>query len=148
MSTLQLYPNTNFWSITWHGLCLLPAGVSVVMAKDCDRGLPGDAKCFMCLYSAVKEGGQAAFSTAFHQPRKDLLLPPEWFRTCQELETQETRSVARSPLSLFHGNERQVALITLETNHLLLLKTNPTLAVPASPPPRSPTPSTPAWVSG
>ena len=80
-------------------------------------------------------------------PRRDLLLPPEWFRMCQELETQETRSAARSPLSLFHGNERQVALITLETNHLLL-KANLTLAVTASPPPRSPTPSALAWVSG
>lgn len=100
------------------------------------------------LYSSCQRGKP---SSLFHflpsQPRKDLLLPPEWFSMCQELETQETRSAARSPLSLFHGNERQVALITLETNHLLL-KANPTLAVTASPPPRSPTPSAGAWVSG
>lgn len=48
-------------SITWHGLCLLPAGVSVVMAKACDRGLPGDEKCFICIL-AVREGSQAASS--------------------------------------------------------------------------------------
>ena len=109
------------------------------MAKDCNRGLPGDEKCFTCLYSSCqREKTNSLFHCLPSQPRKDLLLPPERLRTCQELETQETRSVARSPLSLFHGNERQVALITLETNDLLLLKTNPTLVVPASPPHRPP----------
>lgn len=105
------------------------------MAKDCNRGLLGDEKCFTCLYSSCqREKTNSLFHCLPSQPRKDLLFPPERLRTCQELETQETRSAARSPLSLFHGNERQVALITLETNYLLRLKTNPTLAVPASPP--------------
>lgn len=131
--------NSPIGMITWHGLCLLPAGVSVVMAKDCDRGLPGDEKCFICIL-AVKRKTSSLSHCLPSQPRKDLLLPPEWFRTCQELEMQETRSVAKKLPSLFHGNERQVALITLETNHLLPLKANPTLVVTASPPPKHPTP--------
>lgn len=131
------------WPLSPSCRCVSGHGQSLV------QGIGGDEQCFMCLYSSCHRGRT---SSLFHclpsQPRKDMLLPPEWFRTCPEPETQETRSAARSPLSLFPGDEGQVALITLETNHCLLPKTNPVLVVPASLPPRSPTPSTPAWVSG
>lgn len=63
--------------------------VSVVMAKDCDRGLPGDEKCFICIL-AVKRKTRSLSHCLPSQPRTDLLLPPEWSRTCQELEMQET----------------------------------------------------------
>lgn len=131
--------NSAIGRITWHGLCLLPAGVSVVMTKDCDRGLPGDENCFICILAVKTKTGSLSYCLP-SPPRKDPLLPPEWFRTCQELEMEETRPEAKNPQSLFHGNEKQVALITLDTKYLLPLKANPTLAGIASPPPRHPTP--------
>lgn len=92
------------------------------------------------LYSSCQNEDRQPLLLPSITAKEGPALPPEWFRTCQELETEETRPEAKNPQSLFHGNEKQVALITLDTKYLLPLKANPTLAGIASPPPRHPTP--------
>lgn len=98
-------------------------------------------------YSSCQGGETSSLAPCLPwQPRKDRLLPPEWYTTCQEPERQETRSASRSPLPLFRGMEDKLLWSAWRPALSSFWKLTPPGQGP-HPPPRSSTPSALAGVS-
>lgn len=132
--------------ITWHGLCLLPARVSVVMAKAWDRGLPGDEKCFICIL-AVREGSPSASSPAFHHSAEGPASPTWMVQYVPGTRDAGNQICGQEPTVLIPWKWKTSCFDHLG-DQPPLLKANPTLAGTASPPPKSYSPWALAWVSG
>lgn len=128
--------NSPIGTITWQGLCLLPAGVSVVMAKDCDRGLPGDEKHFICIL-AVKEGRQAASLLPSIIAQKGPASPIWMVQDIPGTRNAGNQICGQEPPVLIPWKWKTSCFDHLGDQPPLLLKANPTLAGTASPPRRS-----------